>query len=257
MARRHLFLASVGLAALVAAGAAGAGQFSISPLRLDFSAATTTAALTVRNDDASPVVVQGEGWAWSQPDGHDDLAPSRDVLVSPAVFTLPPGGSQLVRIALRRPPDAALELPYRLTLRQVPQPAAPGFTGLQVALQLSVPIFVAPGAPALSALSWTARRDNLGRLVVVAHNAGLAHARIRRFVLKDATGTTLHEQPGLAYVLPGASRPWAFDEHNNVSPEQARANESGRNGTVPPARFRLEGTTDAGDFATELTLAAD
>ena len=102
--------ALAGVVALIAATAAVASTFTISPLRVDFAGQTTTAALTVRNEDATAVVVQAQGMAWSQADGQDALDPSRDLLISPAVFTLPPGGSQLVRVALRRSPDATREL---------------------------------------------------------------------------------------------------------------------------------------------------
>ena len=102
-----------GLAALLALSPAFAGTFTISPLRVDFADATGMAVLTVRNEDATPVVVQTQGLAWSQEAGQDALTPSRDILISPAVFTLQPGGSQLVRVALRRNVDPARELTYR------------------------------------------------------------------------------------------------------------------------------------------------
>src|SRR5215217_7610971 len=101
--------ALAGVVALIATAAATAGTFTISPLRVDFAGPTTTAALTVRNADASAVVVQAQGMAWSQADGEDVLDPSRDLLISPAVFTLPPGGTQLLRVALRRGPDSNRE----------------------------------------------------------------------------------------------------------------------------------------------------
>ena len=100
-----------------------AGSFSISPLRAVLSASAQTGSLTLRNQEATPVVVQAEVMLWQQADGQDQLTPSRDVLVSPAVFTLPGNGSQLVRVALRRPADPQRELSYRLILTEVPQQA--------------------------------------------------------------------------------------------------------------------------------------
>ena len=123
---RHWSLACGLAACLVALSpAAPAGTFSISPLRVDLSSSTKTAALTVRNEDATEVVVQADGMAWSQPGGEDTLVATRDLLVSPAVFTLAPGAQQLVRVALRRAPDPARELSYRLIIQEVPQAAAP------------------------------------------------------------------------------------------------------------------------------------
>jgi fimbrial chaperone protein len=240
-----------GLAAclLALSPAAPAGTFSISPLRADLSGSTKTAALTVRNEDATPLVVQAEGMAWSQPDGEDTLAASRDLLVSPAVFTLAPGGQQLVRVALRRAPDPARELSYRLIVQEVPQAAAPQFNGLRMALRLSIPVFVAADRAGDTALQWTAERDADGALAVIARNDGAVHARIQRFAVRSGTDTVV-EQPSLAYVLPGASRRWSF-----AAPTGAGAPATPV--PLPAGPYRLEALTDRGTIATELLLTRD
>jgi len=246
---RALIPALLRLAALLtAASPAGAGTFTISPLRVDFAETSGTAALTVRNEDTAPVVVQTQGLGWSQEGGQDALTPSRDLLISPAVFTLPPGGSQLVRVALRRPIDPTRELSYRLTVQEVPQRAKPDFTGLLVTLKLSVPIFVAPTAPAEPQVTWAATRAADGKLSLTVRNDGAAHARIHRFSVKTADGTTtVLEQPEMAYVLPGAVRQWSFDDKNNTRPNATSTTAPGKAG-----RYRLEGTTDRGSFEAEL-----
>jgi fimbrial chaperone protein len=243
---RHL---ACGLAACLVAlpPAALAGAFSISPLRVDLSGSTKTAALTVRNDDATAVVVQAEGMAWSQPDGEDTLAASRELLVSPAVFTLAPGGQQLLRVALRRAPDPAEELSYRLIVQEVPQAAAPEFTGLRMALRLSVPVFVAADRAGDAALTWIAEHDPDGALAVTARNEGSVHARIQRFTVHGGNDTVM-EQPSLAYVLPGASRRWRFPASSGAPFTP---------GTLSAAPYRLEALTDRGTIATELRFTQD
>ena len=250
MKLRKNISAWAGLAALLALSPALAGTFTISPLRVDFADATGMAVLTVRNEDGKSVVVQTQGLAWSQEGGQDALTPSRDLLVSPAVFTLPAGGSQLVRIALRRDVDPARELTYRLLLQEVPQAASPDFNGLQIVLRLSVPVFVAPRAPAAPQIAWAAARGDDGKLSLSARNDGSAHARIHRFSVKTADGvTTLLDQPELAYLLPGSSRHWTFDDNNT------RLNAPATTGPGMAGPYRLEGTTDLGSFVTELTPA--
>jgi len=247
---RKKISAWAGLAALLALSPAYAGTFTISPLRVDFADATGTAVLTVRNGDAKPVVVQAQGLAWSQEGGQDALTPSRDLLVSPAVFTLPAGGSQLVRVALRRNVDPARELTYRLLLQEVPQEASPDFNGLQIVLRLSVPVFVEPLAPATPQIAWAAARGTDGKLSLSARNDGSAHARIHGFSVKTADGaTTVLDQPELAYVLPGSTRHWTFDDNNNT-----RLNAQSTTGPGMAGPYRLEGTTDRGSFVTELQL---
>lgn len=251
-ARKITVALAAGLAALCALPVpAVAGNFSISPLRVDFGQDSGTAALTVRNEDSTPVVIQAEGFAWSQDDGQDALAPTRDLLISPAVFTVPPGGSQLVRVALRRALDPTRELPYRMTLQEVPPAVRQEYTGLQVALRMSVPVFVASAAPATPRVVWHGQRNADGRLVVAARNDGTAHERVRGFTLKTADGAvTVFEQPVMTYVLPGAERRWVIDNNNDI---RTSAGSTGSAGAGP---LRLEGSTDRGAFATELTFPA-
>jgi len=223
---------------------AHAGTFSISPLRVELSPRVQTGALTLRNQEATPVVVQAEAMLWEQVDGQDKLTPTRDVLVSPAVFTMPGNGSQLVRVALRRPTDAQQQLSYRLILTEVPQQASPEFTGLNVALRLSLPIFVAPAAPAAPRLEWSAARNADGTIALTARNAGNAHARVLTFSVAPASGTAAAvPQDVTTYILPGQARTWTLDNNDNETTSSTDWH-----------RLRVKGTTEAGDFEVETRL---
>jgi fimbrial chaperone protein len=225
---------------------ASAGSFNISPLRMELSQQATTAALTVRNHDAAPVIVQAEAYAWSQVDGEDRLEATRDLLVSPAVFTLPPDGAQLVRVALRRSADPRRELSYRLVLLEVPPQAKPDFTGLTVALKLSLPVFVAALSPSPAELAWSASRNAGDEFVIGAANGGETHARIMSFTLTPLTGTAGPlQQPVASYVLPGAARSWTIDTNND--------NTNGSTATAD--RYRLKANTERGEVDAELTVA--
>ncbi len=225
---------------------AHAGTFSISPLRVELSSGSQTGALTIRNQDAAPVVVQAEAVLWQQSDGLDQLTPTRDVLVSPAVFTVPGNGSQLVRVALRVPADAQRELSYRVILTEVPQQASAGFTGLNVALRLSLPVFVAPVATAQPQLQWSATRNADGTIALTARNGGNAHDRILSFSAAPSTGSaTAASQDVAAYLLPGQARTWTLDNKQNQIVSSTDWN-----------RLRVKGTTEAGDFEVETVLEA-
>jgi fimbrial chaperone protein len=222
--------------------AAWAGSFSISPLRVEFSQRVKTAALTVRNEGDAAVIVQAGTWHWAQQEGTDALTPTRDLLVSPAVFTIQPGGSQLVRVALRREVDPARELSYRLLLDEVPAVAAPEFTGLQVALRLSLPVFVAPTAAAAPAYQWQASRTAEGDLAVTLRNEGNAHVQLKSFSLVPVgTEGELLQQLAPGYVLPGQARTWTLP--------------TGGRQLGGATRLRLSGLTDHGEIAGELNLA--
>ncbi len=219
-----------------------AGTFSISPLRAELSSRVQMGALTLRNQDGAPVVVQAEVLLWEQGEGQDQLTPTRDVMVSPAVFTIPGNGSQLVRVALRRPADAQRELSYRLILTEVPQQASPEFTGLNVALRLSLPIFVAPNSTASTQLEWSATRDASNAIALTARNTGNAHARVLNFNVSPATGSGPGiQQDVTAYILPGQARTWTLDKKQNEATS-----------STDWQRLRVKGTTEAGDFEVEI-----
>jgi fimbrial chaperone protein len=233
------------LASAVVAGLpsmpAHAGTFSISPIRLDLSKALQSAAITVRNDDRE-VLVQAEVVLWEQVDGEDRLTPTRHLVVSPAVFTLPPNGSQLVRVALRGPPaDTTRELSYRLILQEVPQAASPDFSGLQVSLRLSVPIFVANEGTRGPELAWSATASGNG-LLLTARNSGDVHTRLHGFSIAPVTGVDPPlVQSAATYILPGQSRSWALGQEQGETTSAAHW-----------GRLRLKVTTDDGESETEL-----
>lgn len=238
-AQARLLLAGVLAAAVLLPppSTAVAGSFTISPLRAELSARARTAALTVSNEDASPVVVQATAVLWEQREGTDALTPSQDLIVSPAVFTLQPGASQLLRVALRRGADPERELSYRLLLEEVPNQAGNGGAGLTVALRLSLPVFVAPLAAADANLQWRASRSADGALVVEASNTGNVHVQVRELLL-SADGVPPLRNAAAGYVLPGAKRSWTFEAAPAV-----------------PAQIRLQATTDQGNFSTDLPIA--
>jgi fimbrial chaperone protein len=162
------------------------------------------------------------------------------------VFTVPGNGSQLIRVALRVPADAQRELSYRVILTEVPQRASPDFTGLNVALRLSLPVFVAPVAAAKPLLEWSATRSADGTISLTARNAGNAHARILTFSAAPATGSaSAMTQDVAAYLLPGQARTWTLDNKQNGTASSTDWN-----------RLRVKGTSEAGDFEVETSLEA-
>lgn len=225
---------------------AHAGSFSISPIRLDLSAAARSAALTVRNEERE-ALIQAEVMLWEQVDGEDRLTPTRDLIVSPAVFTLPAKGSQLVRVALRSPPPAtARERSFRLILQEVPQSANPDFSGLQIALRLSVPVFVANEETTGPAIAWSAAASGNG-LVLTAQNSGDEHARIHGFsVAPTVGGDAPLVQPVGAYILPGQSRSWHVGQ-----------NHGDRTSGAAWRRLRLRVTTEDGESEIELDTTGE
>jgi len=229
-------------ASLLPPSSVQAATFSVSPLRVDLSSQLQTGALTIRNQQDAEVTVEAQAMLWEQVDGQDRLTPTRDVLVSPVVFTLAPNGSQLVRVALQRPADAQRELSYRLILTEVPPTAERGFTGLSVTLRMSLPIFVAATTDAQPTLEWTATRVGADRLEITARNTGGAHTRVLNLIAEPVghPDAAIAERPA-AYVLPGQAWTWNLD----IKPQDGTSGFDWR-------QISVKGTTEAGDFAAEL-----
>ncbi len=220
-----------------AAGTAAAGTFSIAPVRIELQGAQRTAVLTVHNDAAAPLLIQVSTLAWTQTGGEESYTATHELLATPPVFTLPPNGEQIVRVALRREPDATRELDYRLVLAEVPQPVDKNFTGLRVALRLSLPLFVKPAAPAASALSWHAQWQADGKLAVSASNGGQAHLQVSDFTLHIA-GTEQSVRGAVSrYVLPGSTVSWKLDAPAGVARDAA---------------ITVHGSSDQGEFQADV-----
>jgi len=219
--------------------AAVAGSFNVSPVRVELTAKERTQALTVRNQGDQPAVVQVQLFAWSQEAGQDILQPTTDLLVSPPVFTVQPGQSQLLRIALRGAPDPARQLSYRAILQEVPPQTREGGPALQVALRISLPVFVEPPIEAKPALEWQAEIAEDGKLKLSAHNGGNAHIQLANFKLSNSTGAELVSEQQVSYILAGQTRTWTLQP----SADLASA------GSV-----QLAGRSDAGDLATEIEI---
>jgi len=218
-----------------------AGSFQVNPIRVDMSAGVTTAALTIRNDGDEPVVVQLSVLAWSQESGEDKYGTTKEALVTPPIATIAPGAQQVVRIGLRRPPDPRQELAFRLFVQEVPPPPKPDFNGLQVALRVSLPVFVAPLAPPTRQLAWSAKIESDGAIRLTVRNTGNTHVQISDFELRptDDEVPVAHEA-GLAYALAGQSREWLLQS------------QSARSKTAK--ELRLKAITDAGEIEAVVKL---
>lgn len=228
---------------LLAAYPAAASTFNIAPIRAELTGAHRTFVLTLTNAEDHPVVVQIRLVAWSQRNGEEQLDETRDVLVTPPVAQLGANSQQVVRVALRREPDPSRELTYRVLFEEVPQAAPANFNGLQVALRLSIPVFVAPAhAVAAAALTWDAHRLPDGAIEVAATNHGTGHLQVSDFELQSGLKDALH---GLTskYVLPGSRVTWTV-KSGGVSGD-----------ALGHGALVIHGHSDQGDFSADASLS--
>lgn len=193
---------------------AEAGRYSVSPHRVKLSAESPVAALRVHNNGSELVSVQVELLDWMQRDGVDTFETNRDVLVTPPIFTVPPGETQVIRVGLRRPPDPERELNYRLFLQELPPPLPDNFQGLRVVSRASLPVFVQPAAgEAAPKLRWRVQRIPDGKLLVTARNTGNGHGRVTGLHLLLADGREISIR-GYTYILPESVGKWSITSAN-------------------------------------------
>jgi fimbrial chaperone protein len=239
----NTFRAAVQTAAFFIAAAivpAFAGTFQVTPVRVELSALQKTTALSVTNNGSTAVVIQLQSAHWAQVDGIDKYSPTDDLIATPPIFTILPGAMQVVRIGLRKRPDADTELSYRLYLQEVPPAPAPDFRGLQMALRISIPVFVEPGIKASGSLKFKTTLSARDQLTVTLSNQGKAHLQVTDFKVSlpgEAAPFAVHQVS--SYLLPAQTRSWNL----KIDP----------NKVVGPTA-RVVAYTDAGNMEADVTL---
>ncbi|MFC4727053.1 molecular chaperone [Coralloluteibacterium thermophilus] len=219
------------LAFIVHPPAATAGGFLVSPTLAEVRAGARVASFELANRGDAPVAVQVDALAWSQ-DGEDVLAPAQDLVIAPRRVEIAPGASRLVRLALN--PDVAEETgerAYRVRFRELPGAgAAPrdGF-GIATLVEHNVPLFFNVGrAPDLHLRAW---RDEAGRLILEAANAGTRYARLAGMRVWDGAGTLAYEHNGPRYVLAARTMRWTLPDDVRIgSGETAQVQFAGDSG---------------------------
>lgn len=190
--------------AITSACACAQGSFTVSPLRIDLVPKATAGVIEVLNTSGGPTTLQAQQRSWTQQEGQDVHGETRDLILSPAIFTLKPGEKQVVRIALRGTPDAQRERAYRVLISEVPAPqlkVTPDASGFRVALRMDLPLFVAPLQAAAPQPSYAL--DATGAQLLV-RNAGDSHIRYADFSVLQA-GRKVVELP-IFTVLAGSER---------------------------------------------------
>src|SRR6187402_220767 len=102
-----------------------------------------SSALTVTNTEDEAKTFEVRAVSWKQENRTDSYAQTNDLLLAPATFRLEKGASQVVRIQLNRPLDAA-EHPYRIFVDEVPAAQEIRPNTLKTIVSMAVPVFVAP-----------------------------------------------------------------------------------------------------------------
>lgn len=218
-----------------------AGSFRLTPMLVEVPSDSTIATYTLRNTGVRPLNIQVNAQHWKQTANKDQFSAAKRLLIVPEILTVAPGQTQLVRIALRGSrPDG--ELDYRLHFDEIPPPSAKGFTGVQISLNMNVPLFFAPRIVTRDIRPRLSRALAGAAVIVTITNAGSRFLRLSRLALETPAGKPLGKLDGPRYVLPGATRHWKIRLNKTLTAK-------GRG-----SRYRLEIVADGREKGYSLAL---
>lgn len=208
------------LLALACAAELQAAEIGLTPITLHLDRVRDRTLVKVENHGSEPVTMQADAIDWSRQNTDGDSVPTDALMVSPPIFTIGPGQTQIVRVGLRRAAALTQEATYRMVLREIPRPVEAGDTvsgNVQVLMALRVPVYVAPQQPRREA-RWQVRSDGQGNITAEVTNNGNVHLTLASLHLRDASARSLAEQSGPAMVWPGESRRFALRSSGGSGP---------------------------------------
>lgn len=237
----------LGACLLLTGAAAPAASLQVAPILVEFQAGQQAQALWLTNTGEAPLHAQVRVQQWTQADGTEQLAPTRDLVASPAIVEIAPGQKQLVRLLRLQPAATGREQAYRVLVDELPKTDGPANSGLTLLLRYSIPAFVLKagatpiieraGPAPLADLSQVSATLGDGTLSVA--NGGDQRLRIMQLAYVNPDGSRIVLNDGLVgYVLAGQRMQWPL-----VLPTAARPggslravfNHDGQEQALPPA----------------------
>jgi P pilus assembly chaperone PapD len=91
----------------------------ISPVVLDINKEKKIVTLSFTNDTGNDINIQSSALTWTQAGGEDKYSPTNDLVIIPAIVSIPAGKVQTFRISKRVIDNNPLEQAYRVYLQDV------------------------------------------------------------------------------------------------------------------------------------------
>ncbi len=142
MRLRTAFLA-IALACLVATTSVAA-SLRVAPVNLDVATGLTSTTLMVWNTGTSPVRIQVRVYRWTHKGNDDILTPTTDVVASPPIGTLKPGGENIIRIVRVATAPVTAREDYRVLVDQLPDPKGSKAGVVSVLVRHAIPLHFEP-----------------------------------------------------------------------------------------------------------------
>ena len=191
---------------------AHAGSLKVNPVHINLPAGSQSTSLKMTNGGAVETSVRVTTFGWSQVDGRDVYTPTDNVIVSPPIFTIPAGKTQLVRIGLRSRGGPGA---YRVIFEEIPAQRPVGGQ-IQVTLKLNLPLYLLPPGGGKTDVSWKAWRDQSGEMVVEGRNRGSLHSQVTQLSAQLPAGLQLLSKD-MGVLLPGSARQWKIGKRSDFA----------------------------------------
>jgi fimbrial chaperone protein len=199
-------IAIVLMATLGLSSPALSASLRVAPVLIDLSAPTATSNIRVWNDAPKAINVQVRIFRWSQRDGQDVFTPAENVVASPPITQLKPGGENMVRIVRTSKEPVKGEESYRMIVDELP-PAGKQAATVVMVVRHSIPVFFADGTASSPAVSWSIKPVS-GGYNVSAENRGDRRFKLANLSLTNG-GTAVAKRDGLVgYVLGRSTATW-------------------------------------------------
>lgn len=224
------------VAAIGMGGTAHASNFEIAPVVLELSSSRTAGVVKIVNNDNHDVSLQLRAFEWNQTDSKDDLQPTQNLIISPPVFSLAPGASQVIRIVSKQP-SGPNEIAFRMLIDEIPS-AAEGAT-INFKFRISMPVFIAANGASKLQLDYSLQAGKPGKLIV--RNTGNRRTRLLDLAFTLPNGKKVNPPAGgNPYTLAGVTRQYLIESDTPL---------------VAGSKVKMTATGDSGPIETELTVA--
>jgi fimbrial chaperone protein len=184
---------------------------TVAPISVELLHARQVATVQIFNRESGPIRVQASTFKLRPEAGRSDRVPTTELVVVPALAEVPGGGSQVFRIALRRPEPARVERNYRLLLAELEPAAPPGGSSARFSLVHDLPVSVLPAAATEHRVSWSncpqppASTGPMPPNCVQLHNQGNRRIRVASVTLRSGSQTHVVPLNPEVLVLPEGS----------------------------------------------------
>ena len=198
----RLCLLAISVAVIGCGGAAFA--LGVSPVIVELAPGKPVATITISNTAVEPIVFQAEILTYGE---------TNDLVVVPAIAEVTAGGSQIFRVALRRPEAVPVERAYRLVLDNITEDKRPDEakqSNVKFRISHNLPVFVTSvGVPRVQPRMAPCAPPQ-GKACVRLDNDGNRRIKITGLVVEGGS-VVRRDMKIVDTVLAGAWKQWTFD----------------------------------------------